>query len=138
MFTTFLSSQLRKKVAKNSLSSHNIRSSNFNKKLVQGEVVRGFFKCVNPVMKKKRNGDSFVDLLLMHSSGTLKGRMWDFVDELKDRFVNKSIIAVKGIVDEFDGEFYIKILSVNSIEGKRYEKYGFKKSMINSKILTLK
>ena len=123
---------------RNSLSSHGIQSSSFNKELAYGEVIRGFFKCINPTMKRKRNGERFIDLLLLHSSGTIKARVWDFVDKLKDRFVDRDIVAVKGTIDEFDGEFYVKILSVNSITGKRYAKYGFRKSMIDSKILTLK
>ena len=138
MFTTYLSSQSREVVLKNSLSSHGIQSVSFQSNLTHGDVIRGFFRCINPIVKRKRNGDRFIDLLLMHSSGSIRARVWDFVEVLMERLIDKDIVAVKGTIDEFDGEFYVKILSANSVVGKRYSMYGFRNSMIDSKILTLK
>ena len=90
-----------------------------------GRSIQGFYLCKEKHLKHTRTGDLFLDMIFSDSTGTIPGKLWDFVDQFQNRFQSGDPVAVKGKVTEFNDKLQITVTKVNQATDKKYGKYGF-------------
>ena len=54
-------------------------------KLSEGDSVQAFFICKNIYINFTRLGDEYIDCILENKSGSIRAKIWHFVDEYKKR-----------------------------------------------------
>jgi len=90
-----------------------------------GRSIQGFFICKEKHLRYTRNGSLYLDLLLLDATGLIQAKMWDLVDEFKDRFDIGDPVAIKGKVGEFNELLQLTVTQVNLASLHQYSKYGF-------------
>ncbi len=90
-----------------------------------GRKILGFFLCREKNLRRTRTGDLYVDLVLQDATGVIPAKIWDSVDEFKDRFKPGDPLAVKGTPSEYNGELQLTVTQVNVADAQRYATYGF-------------
>ena len=95
-----------------------------------GDKIKGFYLCKNFQIKISRLGDEYIDLILEDSSGSIRAKIWSYVDQYKEVLKKNSHVATKGKVIMFNETLEIDISYINSIENNLYDKYGYSKDLI--------
>ena len=96
-----------------------------------GASIRGFFICKDKHIKLTKNGDLYLDIILIDATGSIHCKMWDLVSDFQHRFSAGSAVAVKGSVGEFNNTLQLIITQINTASKLQYSKYGFnEKSLI--------
>ena len=90
-----------------------------------GRSIQGFFICKEKHLRYTRNGDLYLDLVLSDATGVVQSKMWDLVDDFRDRFNGGDPVAVKGKVGEFNDMVQLNISQINLASNEQYGKYGF-------------
>ncbi len=90
-----------------------------------GKSVQGFYLCKEKQVRNTRNGDLYLDLLLVDGSGSVHAKLWDHVDTFMNRFIKGDAVAVKGIPTEYHNEIQLTITQINKATNEKYNKYGF-------------
>lgn len=90
-----------------------------------GRKIQGFFLCREKNLRRTRAGELYLDLLLQDDTGVIPAKIWESVDDFKDRFKSGDPLAVKGIPSEYNGELQLTITQVNIADAERYKAYGF-------------
>ena len=65
--------------------------------LVADMKLQGFYLCLEKKSQKKKDGSSYLNLLLKDKSGLVRARIWDNVQRLSRKFDNGDPVAVKGV-----------------------------------------
>ncbi len=90
-----------------------------------GRSIQGFYICKEKHLRNTRNNDLYLDLVLADASGTIKGKMWDMINDFQNRFRIGDPVAVKGKVSEFNDKLQLTITLINRASSKQYGQYGF-------------
>ena len=98
--------------------------------LKNGDEIKGFYLCKYFQIKISRLGDEYIDLTLEDSSGSIRSKIWSYVDQYKKVLKKNSHIAIKGKVITFNDILEIDISYINLIENNLYDKYGYSKDVI--------
>ena len=99
-----------------------------------GNTVNGFFLCKKKHIKTTRLGDTYLDLLLKDSTGTIRAKVWSNVDHFSNRFNEGDIIAAKGIIISYNDTNEINIKFIKAVIDDSYIEYGFSESLIFEEI----
>ena len=67
-----------------------------------GSSIKGFYLCKEKHLRRTRNNDLYLDLVLTDATDTISAKMWELVDNFQNRFKKGDPVAVKGKVSEFD------------------------------------
>ena len=100
------------------------------KSLKEGSIIKGFFICRKFNIKISRLGDPFIDLFLEDSSGSIRAKIWSFVDEYKNHLEINKPIAVKGKVISFNQALEIDVYHLSIVDNNLYDKYGYSKNLL--------
>ena len=95
-----------------------------------GRSIQGFFICKEKHLRYTRNGDLYLDLVLSDATGVIQSKMWDLVDDFRDRFHGGDPVAVKGKVGEFNDRVQLNISKINLASNEQYCKYGFSTDLL--------
>jgi len=95
-----------------------------------GHPIQGFFVCKEKHLRYTRNGSLYLDLLLSDATGLIQAKMWDLVDEFKDRFDIGDPVAIKGKVGEFNELLQLTVTQINLASLQQYSKYGFSPDLL--------
>ena len=95
-----------------------------------GRSIQGFFICKEKHLRYTRNGDLYLDLVLSDATGVIQSKMWDLVDDFRDRFNGGDPVAVKGKVGEFNDMVQLNISQINLASNEQYGKYGFSTDLL--------
>ena len=106
-----------------------------NKQLIissfkNGDKIKGFYLCKYFQIKISRLGDEYIDIILEDSSGSIRSKIWSYVDQYKKVLKKNSHVAIKGKVITFNDILEIDISYINLIENNLYDKYGYSKDLI--------
>ncbi len=104
------------------------------KNLVEGKIISGFFICKRFNVKVSRLGDPFIDVLLEDSYGSIRGKIWSFVDEYQKQISINEPCAIKGKVVSFNQSLEIEVYHISRIANNLYDKYGFNKDLLLKKV----
>ena len=94
------------------------------------DKIRGFYLCKVFQNKITRLGDEYLDLVLEDSTGSIRAKVWSYVDQYKSKIKEGIHVAVKGKVITYNDNLEIDILYINSIENGLYDKYGYTEDLI--------
>ena len=73
----------------------------------EGDTIKGFFLCRSFQSKFSRLGDEYIDCILENSSGSIRAKIWSFIDDFKQR-INKEVpLAIKAVVILYNNNFKI-------------------------------
>ena len=95
-----------------------------------GDQIKGFYVCKSLQNKITRLGDEYLDLILEDSSGSIRAKVWSYVDEYRQKIEKGSHVAVKGKIITFNDDLEIDVLYINQIKNGLYDKYGFSEDLI--------
>ena len=99
-----------------------------------GSQIKGFFLCEKKYLKTTRFGDPFIDLILKDSTGSISGKVWSNVEYFSSKFCRGDIVAVKGIVIQFNNSNEVSLSFINNASEDFYLEYGYKPDLIIGKI----
>ena len=77
--------------------------------MVADMKLQGFYLCLEKKSLKKKDGSTYLNLLLQDKSGLIRARIWDNVQKLSKKFSNGDPVAVKGITYQYGENILIKI-----------------------------
>ena len=95
-----------------------------------GDSIQGFYLCVEKHLRHTRSGDLFLDLRLRDRTGSIKGKIWDNVDKLNEKFNAGDPVAVSGNVDSFKERPQLVVKKINRASVQYYGRYGYDPSLI--------
>ena len=95
-----------------------------------GNKISGFYLCKKKYFKNTRLGDSYIDLILQDSSGIVRGKVWNHAKHFSASFKQNDVVAVKGIIIDFNNNYELNIESINSIDNNFYSEYGYSNLLI--------
>ena len=96
--------------------------------MVADMKLQGFYLCLEKKSSKKKDGSTYLNLLLQDKSGLIRARIWDNVEKLSKKFNNGDPIAVKGVTYQYGENVLIKIDNISRANEKKHKKYGFEAS----------
>ena len=99
-----------------------------------GDNINGFFYCRLADCKVTRLGDEYVDLILEDNSGTIRGKVWSYVDIFKSKFSKCMPVAIKGKIISYNNKLEINVLSINKANEELYKIYGFDQNQLIKRI----
>ena len=85
----------------------------FIEKFKLGLSIKGFYLCKEKHLRYTKNNDLYLDVTLFDSSGTIRAKMWNNIEQYKERFALGDPVAVKGIIDEYDNQLQLIISHIN-------------------------
>ena len=92
---------------------------NQKRKMIQdleiGDKVDSFFKMLNVSKRKKRDGESYLALVLMDKTGKIPAKVWDNAESSFKMLVEGEIYRIRGYVNEYQNKKEIKIDSIRSV-----------------------
>jgi len=91
----------------------------------EGDTVKGFFLCKSFQCKFTRLGDEYIDCILENSSGSIRAKIWSFIDDFKQRIIKKNPLAIKAVVISYNNNLELNISSLNIACQDIYKKYGY-------------
>ena len=91
----------------------------------EGDTIKGFFLCRSFQSKFSRLGDEYIDCILENSSGSIRAKIWSFIDNFKQRINKKNPLAIKAVVISYNNNLELNISSLNIAYPGMYEKYGY-------------
>ena len=68
-----------------------------------GDTLMDMFALSGKNMLKKKDGNSYLDIMLSDRTGSLKGVVWDNVDQISAAGALRDIVRVEGVVSEYRG-----------------------------------
>jgi len=95
-----------------------------------GDLIQGFYLCVEKHLRHTRSGDLFLDLQLRDRTGSINGKICDYVDKLNDIFNAGVPVAVSGNVDSFKERPQLIVKKINRASVQYYGRYGYDPSLI--------
>jgi len=93
--------------------------------LQEGDSIKGFFLCKSYQCKFTRLGDEYIDCVLANSSGSIRAKIWSFIDEFKIRINKENPLAIKADVISYNNTLELNISSLNIVSSEIYNKYGY-------------
>ena len=67
----------------------------------EGDIIQGFYLCVDKHLRHTRSGDLYIDLELRDITGHIAAKIWDNVSELSEKFNAGNAVVVSGNVKSF-------------------------------------
>ena len=107
-----------------------LKSNVYIKDFKEGMDVRGFYLCKYVEQKTTRLGDEYLDLMLQDKTGSVRAKIWSFVDSYKDLVKRGFPVAVKGSIIIYNEEKEINIQHINNVKDSIYKKYGYNKNLL--------
>lgn len=91
---------------------------------------KNYYKCLSVTENTKKNGDPYLFLRLENKDSIVDGYIWDNIDIYKNVVSEDGIYAIKYQIDSFNKASVLNIKNISPVEGSRYKKYGYTKSMV--------
>ena len=96
--------------------------------MVADMKLQGFYLCLEKKSLKKKDGSTYLNLLLQDKSGFIRARIWDNVPKLSKKFNNGDPVAISGTTYQYGENVLIKIDNISRADEKKYKKHGFEVS----------
>ena len=91
----------------------------------EGEIIQGFYLCVEKNLRYTRTKDLFIDLELKDLTGHINGKIWNNVSELNGKFNAGDAVAISGTVELYKDQHHLIIKKINKATIQHYGRYGF-------------
>ena len=75
----------------------------------EGDLVSGFASLAQKERRQDRNGNDYVDLVLVDASGMIRGKVWADSEALDGEYEAGSFVAIKGRVARFRDQLQLRV-----------------------------
>ena len=92
----------------------------------KGDRVEGFFviKSVDVKVSNNSNTNKYFDFNLGDASGDINAKLWEYNEELENKFKQSILVKIKGTVNEWRGKLQLKIEAIRVTEENDNVKIG--------------
>jgi 3'-5' exoribonuclease len=90
-----------------------------------GDWVDDIFVLSEKILSQKRDGDNFLNVTLSDKTGTLKGVVWDNVDQIADGITSGDFAHVNGSVSDYKGALQVVIKKMDPYSPDRIDPSDF-------------
>jgi 3'-5' exoribonuclease len=90
-----------------------------------GDLVDDIFVLSEKILSQKRDGDNFLNVALSDKTGTIKGVVWDNVDQIAAGITSGDFAHVNGSVSDYRGTLQIVIKSMEPFSPERIDPSDF-------------
>ena len=90
-----------------------------------GDWVDDIFVLSEKILSQKRDGDNFLNVTLSDKTGTLKGVVWDNVDQIAAGITSGDFVYVNGSVSEYKGALQVVIKKMEPFPSDRIDPSDF-------------
>ena len=94
---------------------------------------KDYYKCIFVSENTKKNGEPYLFLRLENKDNIIDGYLWDNIDLYKNLITATAIYAIKYQVDTYNNAKVLNIKNMRPVDDGRYDKYGFRESMVTMK-----
>ncbi|MBU4055690.1 MAG: hypothetical protein KKA41_15115, partial [Proteobacteria bacterium] len=84
----------------------------FIKEIKAGDFVDEVFVLSEKNLSQKKDGKNYLNITVADKTGTLKGVMWDHVDQLPPDLSSGNVVEIKGNVSEYRGNLQLVVKSM--------------------------
>ena len=91
----------------------------------EGDIIQGFYLCVDKHLRHTRSGDLYIDLELRDITGHIAAKIWDNVSDLSEKFDAGNAVVVSGNVESFMDRPQLVVKKINKATVQHYSRYGF-------------
>ena len=74
-----------------------------------GDVLDDIFVLAEKILSQKRDGNNFLNVTLSDKTGTLKGVVWDNVDQIAAHVTSGDFVSIRGTVSEYKGTLQLVV-----------------------------
>lgn len=74
-----------------------------------GKIVDDIFMLYEKTLAQKKDGNNFLNVTLSDKTGTIKGVIWDNVDQIAANITSGDVVHIKGSVNEYRGSLQLVI-----------------------------
>ena len=78
-----------------------------------GDVVNDVFVLAEKILSQKRDGNNFLNVVLSDKTGTLKGVVWDNVDQITAAVTSGDFVSIRGTVGEYKGTLQLVVKTMD-------------------------
>ena len=78
-----------------------------------GDVVDDVFVLAEKILLHKRDGNNFLNVVLSDKTGTLKGVVWDNVDQITAGVTSGDFVSIRGTVGEYKGTLQLVVKTMD-------------------------
>ncbi len=78
-----------------------------------GDVVDDVFVLAEKILSQKRDGKNFLNVILSDKTGTLKGVVWDNVDQIAAAVTSGDFVSIRGTVGEYKGTLQLVVKAMD-------------------------
>ncbi|NQV37160.1 MAG: HD domain-containing protein [Candidatus Marinimicrobia bacterium] len=96
----------------------------------EGNSIQGFYLCIEKHIRITRTKDQYLDLVLRDRTGQISAKIWDKVDEYRDKFEAGDPVAVSGNVDMYLDRQQLVVKKINRASVQYYGRYGYDPALI--------
>ncbi|MDK2800936.1 MAG: 3-5 exoribonuclease [Clostridiales bacterium] len=74
-----------------------------------GTKIEGFFIIKSSLCKSTTNNSKYLDMILGDQTGEVSAKLWECTEEDENKYINNTLVKVRGIVTEWKGQMQLKI-----------------------------
>ncbi len=78
-----------------------------------GDVLDDIFVLAEKILSQKRDGNNFLNVTLSDKTGTLKGVVWDNVDQIAAHVTSGDFVSIRGTVSEYKGTLQLVVKAMD-------------------------
>ena len=93
--------------------------------LKSGQAVNDSFVLAEKHLSRKKDGGQYITMVLSDKTGTVKGVVWDNVEELTEKPAAGDFVHIRGNVSEYRGTLQVVIQSMVSLAAADVDKADF-------------
>ena len=82
------------------------------KDIAAGDVVDDVFMLAEKALSQKKDGNNYLNVTIADKTGSLKGVMWDQVDDITQKIASGDFVEIKGTVSEYRGNPQLVVKSL--------------------------
>ncbi len=86
------------------------------KNIKAGDFIDDIFMLSEKVLSQKKDGNHYLNLTLTDKTGTLKGVIWDNVDQIASHITSGNFVTIKGNVSEYKGNLQLVVKDMSACD----------------------
>ncbi|MGC9292348.1 MAG: 3'-5' exoribonuclease YhaM family protein [Acidobacteriaceae bacterium] len=87
----------------------------------QGQEVRSCFAVLSKQLRDKKDGGTYLALVLGDRTGRIEARIWDNCEAMARKFEKGDVVALRGSVETYAGKQQLRVTDVSKARPEAYE-----------------
>ncbi|HUZ05125.1 MAG TPA: HD domain-containing protein [Acidobacteriaceae bacterium] len=79
----------------------------------QGQEIRSCFAVLSKQWRDKKDGGTYLALVLGDRTGRMDGRIWDNCERLALKFEKDDVVLLRGAIDTFGGKYQLRVFEIS-------------------------